>query len=195
MKLRAAGERISAAQGRDATLEEIASDTGLSMEEIVLAMEACTEVESLSKPILRNDGTESTLGERIPGEEDAAHYWDCVEFSSESFQEALGRELSGTPDRWFGKTTYTRGGGVECMVIGGKLYTGTELRTALSLRSTAFSVSLAGDSITITTKGFGHRVGMSQYGAQAMALQGKGYREILLHYYPGTVIDKEPFFG
>jgi len=72
MKLRAAGERISAAQGRDATLEEIASDTGLSMEEIVLAMEACTEVESLSKPILRNDGTESTLGERIPGEEDAA---------------------------------------------------------------------------------------------------------------------------
>ena len=81
------------------------------------------------------------------------------------------------------------------MVIGGKLYTGTELRTALSLRSTAFSVSLAGDSITITTKGFGHRVGMSQYGAQAMALQGKGYREILLHYYPGTVIDKEPFFG
>lgn len=72
MKLRAAGERISAEQGRDATLEEIASDTGLSMEEIVLAMEACTEVESLSKPILRNDGTESTLGERIPGEEDAA---------------------------------------------------------------------------------------------------------------------------
>ncbi len=72
MKLRAAGERISAVQGRDATLEEIAMDTGLSMEEIVLAMEACTEVESLSKPILRKDGTESTLGERIPGEEDAA---------------------------------------------------------------------------------------------------------------------------
>jgi len=71
MKLRAAGERLSATLGRDATLEEIAMDTGLSMEEIVLAMEACTEVESLSKPVNRPDGSESTLAERIPGEDDA----------------------------------------------------------------------------------------------------------------------------
>lgn len=71
MKLRAAGERLSVALGRDATLEEIALDTGLSMEDIVLAMEACTEVESLSRPVNRPDGSESTLAERIPGEEDA----------------------------------------------------------------------------------------------------------------------------
>lgn len=71
MKLRAAGERLSVALGRDATLEEIALDTGLSMEEIVLAMEACTKVDSLSKPVSRPDGSESTLGEHIPGEEDA----------------------------------------------------------------------------------------------------------------------------
>jgi len=71
MRLRAAGERLSVKFGRDATLEEIAEDTGLSMEEIVLAMEACTEVESLSKPVNRADGSESTLAERIPGKEDA----------------------------------------------------------------------------------------------------------------------------
>lgn len=71
MKLRAAGERLSAKFGRDATLEEIAEDTGLSMEDIVLAMEACTEVESLSKPVNRADGTEGTLGEKIAGKEDA----------------------------------------------------------------------------------------------------------------------------
>lgn len=71
MKLRAAGERLSTKLGRDATLEEIAEDTGMSMEDIVLAMEACTEVESLSKPVNRADGSESTLAERIPGEEDA----------------------------------------------------------------------------------------------------------------------------
>lgn len=71
MKLRAAGERLATQLGRDATLEEIAEDTGLSMEDIVLAMEACTEVESLSKPVNRTDGTESTLAERIPGKEDA----------------------------------------------------------------------------------------------------------------------------
>ncbi len=70
MRLRAAGEKLSAELGRDATLEEIALDTGLSMEEIVLAMEACTEVESLSKPVNRADGSESTLAERIPGKED-----------------------------------------------------------------------------------------------------------------------------
>lgn len=71
MKLRAAGERLSTKLGRDATLEELAEDTGMSMEDIVLAMEACTEVESLSKPVNRADGSESTLAERIPGEEDA----------------------------------------------------------------------------------------------------------------------------
>ncbi len=71
MKLRASGERLSIRLGRDATLEEIAEDTGMSMEEIVLAMEACTEVESLSKPVNRPDGSESTLGECIPGETDA----------------------------------------------------------------------------------------------------------------------------
>ena len=71
MRLRAAEERLSIKLGRDATLEEIAEDTGLSMEDIVLAMEACTEVESLSKPVNRSDGTESTLAERIPGDEDA----------------------------------------------------------------------------------------------------------------------------
>ena len=71
MKLRASGERLSVQLGRDATLEELAADTGMSMEEIVLAMEACTEVESLSKPVNRPDGSESTLGERIPGETDA----------------------------------------------------------------------------------------------------------------------------
>ncbi len=69
-RLRAAGERLALELGRDATLEEIAADTGLSMEDIVLAMEACTEVESLSKPISRSDGTESTLAEKIPGTED-----------------------------------------------------------------------------------------------------------------------------
>ena len=71
MQLRASGERLAISLGRDATLEEIAQDTGMSMEEIVLAMEACTEVESLSKPINRSDGSEGTLAERIPGETDA----------------------------------------------------------------------------------------------------------------------------
>lgn len=130
-----------------------------------------------------------------PGEENMANYWDIKTFTSHAFQEALGQELHGAPNQWFGKRTYTRGGGVETMLIGGRLYTGTMLRKLLGLRSTAFSIAVTSDTIAITTRGFGHRVGMSQYGAQAMAVSGKGYQDILAHYYPGTVIDKVDFIG
>ena len=130
-----------------------------------------------------------------PGEEIADHYWDSTSFSSEEFQRALGRKLPNSPNSWFGASTYTAGGGVACIEIGGKRYSGTELRTLLRLRSTAFSVEVVNDTITIITRGFGHRVGMSQYGAQAMALGGRPYNEILAHYYPGTVIDKADFIS
>jgi len=72
------------------------------------------------------------------------------------------------------------------MDISGMTYSGTTLRKLLGLRSTAFVMTAVGDHITITTKGFGHRVGMSQYGADAMALQGHTFREILSHYYQDT---------
>jgi stage II sporulation protein D len=49
-------------------------------------------------------------------------------------------------------------------------------------------MTAVGDHITVTTRGYGHRVGMSQYGAEAMAVQGKSYEEILAHYYQGTVL-------
>ena len=122
-----------------------------------------------------------------PGEEHAAHYTDTVSFTPKQLQSALGVTLSGSPEEWFGTVTYTEGGGVDTIQIGGKAYRGTQLRQLLSLRSTAFTVSV-GEDISFTTKGFGHRVGMSQYGADAMALSGKGYEEILTHYYQGTVL-------
>lgn len=130
-----------------------------------------------------------------PGEEISTHYRDDIRFTPDEFQMALGQALPGSPINWVGEITYTRGGGVEHIRIGGKLYTGTQLRTLLGLRSTAFTISASNEIISITTKGFGHRVGMSQYGAQAMALNGKEYTDILTHYYPGTVIDKEGFIG
>jgi stage II sporulation protein D len=72
------------------------------------------------------------------------------------------------------------------MVIGGTTYKGTTLRQKLGLRSTAFTMTAVGDHITVTTRGYGHRVGMSQYGAEAMAAQGSTYEQILRHYYKGT---------
>ena len=125
-----------------------------------------------------------------PGEENAAHYTDTEVFTAERFQKALGRTLNGSPTSWFGITTYTTGGGVASMEIGGQVYKGTTLRTLLGLRSTAFTVEADSLCVTITTKGFGHRVGMSQYGADAMAVLGSTYAEILTHYYQGTSLTK-----
>lgn len=121
-----------------------------------------------------------------PGEEHATHYKDTVTFTASEFASKLGQTLSGKPSGWFGKTTYTEGGGVATMIIGEEEFTGTELRKLLGLRSTAFEVTVNEDTITITTHGYGHRVGMSQYGADAMAATGSTYTEILAHYYQGA---------
>ena len=121
-----------------------------------------------------------------PGEDKAIYDRDTVSFSLEQFQEALGEKLDGAPTGWFREVVYTDGGGVATMTIGEQSYTGQQLRSLLGLRSTAFSVDVQEDTILITTRGYGHRVGMSQYGADAMAMQGKNFRQILAHYYQGT---------
>ena len=121
-----------------------------------------------------------------PGDESATHFVDTAEFSATEFASLLGISPTGSTSSWLGAVTYTDGGGVDTMVIGGKLLSGTEIRQKLGLRSTAFSMHATADKIYISTRGFGHRVGMSQYGAEAMAVRGSDYQEILSHYYPGT---------
>lgn len=124
-----------------------------------------------------------------PGEEGATHFTDKVTFTSQEFNEKLGGKFTGFPESWVESVTYTQGGGVDQIQICGERYQGTQLRNLLSLRSTAFAIHIVADTVTITTKGFGHRVGMSQYGAEAMAVQGFSYEEILSHYYSGTVLN------
>ena len=121
-----------------------------------------------------------------PGEEAAPRYSDSVTFSAAELAGKLGIENRGDPAGWFSDVTYTDGGGVESISVRGKTFSGTGFRSKLALRSTAFSVAVEGKSITITTRGFGHRVGMSQYGAQAMAERGADFARILSHYYTGA---------
>ena len=121
-----------------------------------------------------------------PGEEIAAHYTDTVFFSKAQLETLLGVKLSG--QKYVGATAYTEGGGVASVTIGGQTFRGTDLRTLLGLRSTAFAMDVTEEGILFTTKGYGHRVGMSQYGAQAMALSGSRYGQILGHYYRGTLL-------
>ena len=120
-----------------------------------------------------------------PGEEHAAHYEDEQVLSVTEVCERLGVEDSGE-DRIFGKAVYTAGGGVDSVFVCGKHFSGTEIRKLLGLRSTAFTVSQENGMVTFHTRGFGHRVGMSQYGADAMAMEGCTFDQILAHYYPGT---------
>lgn len=129
-----------------------------------------------------------------PGEENAAHNTDTVIFTAAQFCQALGETLEEDSGDWFGAVAYTAGGGVAEMVIGGKAYTGVQLRQLLGLRSTAFTVTVEESSIRIETRGYGHRVGMSQYGADAMAAAGSTYKDILRHYYSGTALElwREP---
>jgi len=70
-KLSMARERLGKELGREATLEEISLDTGIGMEDIVLALEACTEVESLSKPVYQKDGSTVSLEDKLPDQSDA----------------------------------------------------------------------------------------------------------------------------
>ena len=146
----------------------------------------------------RTESAEAVWGTQIPylqsvdspGEESAQNYLAQVYFSAEEFKEALGRNLSGDPESWFGETVSTEGGGVQWMTVGGIRYSGTQLRTLLQLNSTAFEFVPGEYGVTVVTRGKGHRVGMSQYGAEAMAAGGSSWEEILLNYYPGAGIDK-----
>ena len=104
----------------------------------------------------------------------------------EAVMDALMVDSLGVSD-----VTYTEGGGVDTMVIGGKTFSGRELRGLLGLKSTCFTMELTEKEAIFTVRGYGHRVGLSQEGAEAMALEGKDYREILQWYYPGTELVTE----
>lgn len=86
------------------------------------------------------------------------------------------------------KTTST--GRVKSLKINGVEFTASEVTSALSLRSTYFNIEQIENNIVIDTKGYGHGVGMSQYGALAMAKKGYTYDEILKYYYKGVEISK-----
>lgn len=81
-------------------------------------------------------------------------------------------------------------GRIISLKINGKLFTGREVYNKLKIRSTDFAIIQEGEKVKIKTKGFGHGVGMSQYGANALAKRHKTYDEILKYYYQGTNLQK-----
>lgn len=86
--------------------------------------------------------------------------------------------------------SYTEGGSVKEIKVGDKIISGIDLRKILNLNSTNFKISFKNNDIIFLCKGYGHGVGMSQWGANAMAKSGDKYSDILKHYYSGVDIEK-----
>ncbi|NLI89425.1 MAG: SpoIID/LytB domain-containing protein [Epulopiscium sp.] len=83
----------------------------------------------------------------------------------------------------------TKGGYVKSIQVGSKLMSGEEFKNTLGLRSSCFMIEYQGKQVRIISKGLGHGVGLSQYGANEMAKEGKDYKEILKHYFPKADIN------
>ena len=84
--------------------------------------------------------------------------------------------------------TLSASGSVQTVCIGGVRVKGTELRRLYALRSTTFELEAQGGKLIFYVTGFGHGVGMSQYGANEMAKEGATWQEIIRHYYSGVEI-------
>ena len=118
-------------------------------------------------------------------------FYDYYTFSLDNFYKRLGLEYNSTLNIEI--IDSTSAGRVKSLKINNVNFTGSKISSIFGLRSTSFNIKRDKNNVNITTTGFGHGVGMSQYGAQGMAIEGYKYNEILKHYYSGVKIKKYKF--
>lgn len=142
------------------------------------------------------ENSEEVFTSKVPYLRSVESTWDSISpvyevnytFSLEDFYNKLNLSYSETLNIELLDTTST--GRVKKLKINGVTLEGNTVVSNLKLKSNHFTIKLDNNKIYITTKGYGHGVGMSQYGAQAMALEGYKYDEILKYYYQGVEIKK-----
>ena len=110
------------------------------------------------------------------------------EFAAAVQTVAPGADFTGPPEQWVGALHLDAAGRVASAELGGAALSGPALRQLFSLRSTDFTLSFSEGRFVFRVRGYGHGLGMSQYGAELMARSGADYAEILAHYYPGTAL-------
>lgn len=126
-----------------------------------------------------------------PGEEVASNYYSTCTLPFEEFAEVIKTAYPNAEIESFldvAVPNLSESGHVKSVLIGKVSVPGTEIRKLFNLRSTKFALSFSEGNITFNVTGYGHGVGMSQYGANAMAKEGKTYKEILSHYYQGATL-------
>ena len=143
------------------------------------------EVWTADLPYLQS--VSSPEGEGVP------NYYSRAEFTPEGFRARLlashpEADLSGPVSGWFGERQVSEDGNVDFVTVGGVQLRGTQIRSQFSLRSATFDIEVQDGNIVFFVTGYGHGVGMSQYGAQQMALDGSGWRDIITHYYTGVTV-------
>ena len=143
------------------------------------------EVWTSDLPYLQS--VSSPEGEGVP------NYYSRVEFTFAEFKKLFmaaypEADLSGRVSGWFGERKVSEDGNVDSVTVGGVSVRGTQMRTIFSLRSTTFETEIQDGKIVFFVTGYGHGVGMSQYGAQQMAKDGSGWKDIITHYYTGVTV-------
>lgn len=150
----------------------------------------------------RTEASQNVWSEALPYLQGVDSSWDktaegyarTTTLSSTQMHSALVTGLSiqadgFRPEQYFSDYVYTDSGYVYMLHVCGQEVLGTALRSALQLRSSCFSIEWDGNNFIVTTYGYGHGVGLSQTGAQAMAQNGSTWQEILQHYFPGTSLN------
>ncbi len=140
---------------------------------------------------IRNEHLRSVAS---PGDAFAPDYITDVVFSCDEFRDNLkatgaGISFSGKPENYIKSIDRTDAGTVRSIEICNYSFTGDQIRKAFSLRSASFEVEYSNKLFTFTVRGYGHGVGLSQYGAQYMAKNGADFKEILTHYYKDIRLD------
>ncbi|HBT47513.1 MAG TPA: stage II sporulation protein D [Peptococcaceae bacterium] len=133
-----------------------------------------------------------------PWDREAPRFRNTVTWSLAEIDQKLGVNLSALPaaaltppkGQAIKVEEYTPTGRIKTIKIGDKTFKATDLRRLLNLTSTDFTWRVEGDRITFISVGNGHGVGMSQYGANGMAKEGRNFMDILYHYYPGVKLEK-----
>lgn len=121
-------------------------------------------------------------------DKNASSYLRTINMPLDTISNKLGLSLNN--DSVINILSYTDGGNIKEININGNNFSGKKVRELLGLRSTDFDISISDNNANITTRGYGHGVGMSQYGANGMANARYNYKDILSHYYPGTTLTK-----
>lgn len=131
------------------------------------------------------------------GEETVPNYYSAAEFTAAEAKTLLAQAhpeltFSGGPDKWFGAVERDDSGRVSTVEVCGAPLRGVEVRRIFSLRSACFTIDAAAERVTFRVTGYGHGVGMSQYGANELARQGKTWQEILMWYYADITVGPAP---